>query len=158
MLGLHKSDSFHPLAGFSWLGSQADVVNTWSFPLSFQEAVGLACSIALARLVWEMLLERMVFNCSHTPREENWDSSWQGPSVPGGRWRIRFFYCLVSSPSWCPEDFALQIPSAKLCSWGCNLQQTLCGWVSSQQSDANPSTEPTALLSQGWCKDKTNYS
>lgn len=58
--------------------------------------------------------------------------------MPGGRWRIRFCYCLVSGPSWCPDSFALQIPSAKPCSWGCNLQQTLCGWVSSQQSDANP--------------------
>jgi len=60
----------------------------------------------------------------------------------GDRWGIRSCYCLMSGLSWCSEDSGLL---SQVLIMRVQFAADLCGWISLEKSDSNPSTEPNGF-------------
>lgn len=106
MLGLHRSNSFHPLDSFgTWISVSRGQHVIPSTALLGRSMAGTVHYLGQS-LLGNAPRERMGVWLLSYPQGEFSDASWQGSSMSGCRWRIKFCYCLAPGPSWCPEDFA----------------------------------------------------
>lgn len=159
MLGLQKPNSFHPLAGFIWdLAFCQTMVNTWYFPLPFQEGVWLACSITLGSLCWGMLpRSEWVFNCPQIPRETL--------EMPLGRGRTclevdgesNFVTSLCQATSGVQRTLLFRSPQPSAAHEGAIYSRLCVGGSAQGRVILTQTQSQTALLSQGWGEDKIDY-